>query len=323
MTDYDFLGPAPPAPDLKPVPLRPNQRPPAIDPARECFALTGGGPYRLTLQGTQAAPLVIRGGEKPCTGGECGLEFLDGSEWCHVQGVTATGNQHGIRFRGCRSFVVQGCDSHRNIIEGYVWGACHEFAVLDCVAAENGKVGGHAPDRCHGFYPSYHSSGIKFANCRALGNRGLGWHVNGTADEAGPPLEGLQLVSCVARGNGTGGSGNLDLNYLRGALILNCLLEGGRGGLSTFNDGAKRGGFGARGITIRQSTILSDGWALRLEKGGVVEVQACIVAGPVSVDGSSRLTQDAATLRASTVAGAAGWLGEGLKSLVPGVGWSG
>lgn len=345
-----FQPPPPdPGPDLKPVRVKPGQKPPQVDPTKDYILLTGSGPFRFSgYRGHAGAPIVICAEatlEGNTKGQACGLLLDDGCADLRVESVRAIRNGHGIRLRGCERVHLKGCESAENQIEGFILGAARCCTVEDCKSWRNGRgpaamemslevardpwlpVGDSwTPDKRHGGYDSYGGEGNLWLRFQSWDNTGLGIHLTSPADEQVGPMKDITLRGCVLRGNGSGGSGNLDASNLRGLLVEDCLIASGNGGFSTWDDGSGDPGKGAKGVVLRRSTIYipSDRFSIRLESGGIVSLESCIVAGrDPTQTGGSRLTQDAAT-KQGTVAEAAEWLDPvTLKSLLPGVGWQG
>jgi hypothetical protein len=227
------------------------------------------------------------------------------------------------------------------LVEGVILGNAHGCVIEDCkswrnghapaeavaaVAAEEGIVGdAWTPDKRHGGYDSYGGSDNLWLRFQAWDNTGLGLHTTSPAEEKVGPMKNITLRGCVLRGNGSGGSGNLDASNLRGLLVEDCLLASGNGGFSTWDDASGNPEKGAKGVVFRRSTIYmpSDRFTIRLESGGEVKMDSCIVAGKAPSVSASRLTMDAATRRGS-VQEAQAWLDPvTLRSLLPGVGYQG
>lgn len=326
MSDDDLILVPPredePAPQLRPVRVKPGQRPPQVDPSVE---------YLLLAPTAQRASFAFSGHDfggvtfrafAPLRGGEHALLF-DACRRFNVEGVEATGAGHGIRLRGCEDAAAVGCRTSANATEGFIIGGCRRIRIARLRTWRNGRPGN---DRGHGLYLSYQSEDVTVEDLESTGNSGAGIHINSPTDERGVgPMKRVTIRRGVLRDNGSHGTGNLDFMYTQGALLEDSLIVGGVGGASTWDDGAGDTRKGAKGIVLRRVTILNERWALRLEAGGVVSVEASIVAGPVSVDRTSRITYDTLTKRGGAASQArAEWLDPAtLRSLLPGVGYQG
>jgi hypothetical protein len=242
------------------------------------------------LQGTERAPIVIRGeaGAVIHAAGREGLLFW-GQPSSHVvlENLTVKGAKRaGLIVSGSSHITIRTC----RIADNGSWGI--QTSLSDHVAVEDCDISGSREE--HGIYFST-TDFPAVRNCRIYDNAACGVHLNGDSHEGGDGMiTGAWIEGNTIFANGTRGGAAINMDGVEGSVIQNNLVYGNAaGGIVSFVQNGARCGENNR--FIRNTVLFARGkgrFGLRLcgpSRGHVVlgNVLVCGKGAALSVEGDA------------------------------------
>lgn len=222
--------------------------------------------FRVTAQGTQAAPIAFTGDGVVQIDGAATTNrdavLVEGGAWIRIEGLTVTGaTRSGIAALDCSHITVRGNRADSN----GKWGVFSSFC--DDLVVENNELSRSATQ--HGVYASNSADRPVIRGNRIWGNAMCGVHMNGDINFGGDGVISNAIVEDnVIFDNGALGGSAINGDGIVGAVIRNNVLDGNHAsGISLYriDGGAPSTGNQLVNNTVRMASDAR--WAVNIQDG--------------------------------------------------------